>query len=152
MEELVSLLKKRKYTIASIESLTAGLFASTIAEVSGASAVLKGGLVTYQTACKLDVLGISPDIVSSYGVISKETVLAMAQKGYEMFQSDIVVSFSGNAGPDVMEGKDVGLVHMAICFHQKMYEYAMIFKGSRNEVRRQAVCFMCEKLKEIINF
>lgn len=152
MQELVALLKEKKYTIASIESLTAGLFASKMAEVSGASAVLKGGLVTYQTICKEKVLGIDPIKIETYGVISKEIADEMALKGAQLFQSDITVSFSGNAGPDVMDNKAVGLVHMAIVFKGNLYSYEHIFTGTRNEIREASVKFMCEKIKNLKNF
>lgn len=152
MKELVALLKKHQYTIASVESLTAGLFSSKIAEVSGASAVLKGALVTYQTIIKEKVLGIDKALIDQYGVISKEVADAMAIKGKELFQSDISVSFSGNAGPDVMDNKAVGLVHMAIVQHETLYSYERIFAGTRNEIREKAVLFMCEQIKKINNF
>lgn len=150
MEELVSLLTKNNLTIASIESLTAGLFASKLAEVPHASAVLKGGLITYQTSCKEDVLHIDKAIIKEYGVISKEVADEMAFKGYELFQSDIIVSFSGNAGPQVMDDKEVGLVHMAIYYLGQLNSYRQVFQGERNEIRLQAVEFMKDQVKNII--
>lgn len=151
MQELVTLLKQRQYTIASIESLTAGLFSSKLAEVSGASAVLKGALVTYQTICKEKVLKIDKQCIDTYGVISKEVADQMALQGAKMFETDIVVSFSGNAGPDTMDNKVAGLVHMGLWYKGKLFSYEMIFKGSRNEVRMQAVDFMCAQIKNVIN-
>ena len=152
MQTLVKLLKKHQYTIASIESLTAGLFSSKLAEVSGASAVLKGALVTYQTIWKEKVLQVDKNCIDTYGVISKEVADQMAIKGAEMFQSDIVVSFSGNAGPDVMDHKPVGLVHMGLWYQGKLFSYEMIFKGTRNEIREQAVAFMCKQIINVIDF
>lgn len=146
METLIARLIEKKYTIASIESVTAGLFAAKIAEVSGASAVLKGGLVTYQTSCKEDVLHVDTALIKKFGVISKEVADDMALKGKAMFQSDIVVSFSGNAGPDVMDCKPVGLVHMAIAFNEHIYSYQQQFVGTRNEIREQA----CEYMEKCI--
>lgn len=151
MQALVKLLIERQYSIASIESLTAGLFASKLAEVSGASAVLKGALVTYQTSCKEEVLHVDADTIKKYGVISKEVADAMAIKGKEMFQSDLVVSFSGNAGPLAWENKEVGLVHMGLYFKDTLYSYKEVFKGDRNEIREQCVSYMCDKIKTIIN-
>lgn len=150
MKELVSLLSENNLAIASIESLTAGLFASKLAEVSNASAVLKGGLVTYQTSCKEDVLHIDKALISEFGVISKEVADAMAIQGFKMFNSDVIVSFSGNAGPQVMDEKEVGLVHMAIYYQGHLTSYQQIFLGERNEIRLQAVEFMKEQVKNII--
>ena len=70
MKALIERLKKDRLTIGSCESLTAGLFVSTIAEVSGASAVLKGGIVTYWTECKVNVVHVREEIVEKYGVVS----------------------------------------------------------------------------------
>lgn len=150
MKELVEILKKKQYSIASIESLTAGLFTSKIAEVSGASAILKGGLVTYMTSCKRDVLHIDADLINDYGVISKQIAEAMVIKGMDMFKTDIVVSFTGNAGPDVMDDKPVGLVHMAINFENEIYTYEYIFKGNRNQIREQACGYMNRQLLNLL--
>ena len=74
----------------------------------------------------------------------------MAMKGHAMFQSDLVVSFSGNAGPVAWENKEVGLVHMGLYFHGTLYSFKEVFKGNRNEIREQCVIYMCEKIKNII--
>lgn len=150
MKELVELLNKKQYTIASIESLTAGLFTSKIAEVSGASAILKGGLVTYMTTCKSDVLHVDVKLIENYGVISKQIAEAMVIKGMEMFQTDIVVSFTGNAGPEVMDNKPVGLVHMGINIHGQIYTYEQLFNGDRNYIREQACWYVCKQLLELL--
>ena len=150
MHALVQLLKQKHLTIASIESLTAGLFASSLAEVPGASNVLKGALVTYQTRCKEEVLHVDKDIILTYGVISKEVAEAMVLQGKKMFHSDIVVSFTGNAGPDVMDEKEVGLVHMSVLYQEELSSFAVQFKGSRNEIRKQAVSYLSKEIMKIL--
>lgn len=150
MKELVDLLRKHNLTIASIESLTAGLFASSVAEIPGASNVLKGALVTYQTACKIDVLKIDRSIIKNHGVVSKEVAQAMTEKGFEMFKTDIVVSCTGNAGPDVLDGKPVGMVCMAILSNGRTKLYEEIFSGTRNEIREKVVYYLVEKINEIL--
>lgn len=146
MEKLVQALLEKKYTLASIESLTAGLFAAQMAEVSGASAVLKGALVTYQTCIKEDVLHVDKALIAKYRVISKECAIAMATQGKKMFGSDIVVSFSGNAGPQVMDDKPVGLVHMAMLIQDTLWHFEETFQGERNAIRQQACAFMEKQL------
>ncbi len=146
MEALISLLRKKQMTIASVESLTAGMFASHLANVPHASSVLKGALVTYQTCCKTDILHVDNNTIDTYGVISVETAEAMARQGASMFQTDIVVSFSGNAGPDVMEDKPAGLVCMAIWIKGHCEVYEKQFCGSRNEVRNASCEFMKQEL------
>lgn len=96
MKALIERLKKDRLTIGSCESLTAGLFASTIAEVSGASAVLKGGIVTYWTECKVNVVHVREEIVEKYGVVSAPCAKEMAEKARLLLDVDLCVSFSGN--------------------------------------------------------
>ncbi len=150
MKDLVALLIQKQYTIASVESLTAGLFASKIAQVPGASKVLYGGLITYQSECKQEVLHVDAKVIKKYGVISKEVADAMALQGQKMFACDVVVSFSGNAGPDAMDGKPVGLVHMAIVVKQQLYSFENVFAGDRETIRNEACLYMYEKLLEIL--
>ena len=119
-------------TLSSIESLTGGLFASTITSIPGASKYFKGTIVTYQNEIK-EKLGID----TTRGVINREVALSMSRIGRKFFNSDICVSFTGNAGPDGMDNKPVGLVFIAI--NEEVFE--LNFKGSRNEIRRKAVEF-----------
>ena len=67
MKELVQILKEKGMTIGSCESLTAGLFTSRMAEVPGASAVLKGGIVTYHTQIKETVAQVSHEVIRDHG-------------------------------------------------------------------------------------
>lgn len=151
MKELVQLLTEKKLTISSVESLTAGLFCAKMAEVEHASAVLYGGIVTYQTDCKRAVLKIDENLIAKYGVVSKECAIAMVNKGAELLNSDIVVSFTGNAGPTGMENKPVGLVYLGIKYLNNVYSFELNLKGTRNEIREQAVVIMCDKVKEVIS-
>ena len=139
MKALIERLKRDGLTIVSCESLTAGLFASTIAEVSGASAVLKGGIITYWTECKVNVVHVSEEVVRQYGVVSAQCAREMAEKARVLLDVDVCVSFTGNAGPDTMEGKPAGLVYCAIAdhTHTKVYEFQLAQK--RNALRKELV-------------
>ncbi len=150
MGELLALLKERGLTIGSCESLTAGLFTSQLAAVSGASAVLKGGIVTYQTAVKEQVVGVDHHVIAHDGVISASCAVEMARKAKELLACDICVSFTGNAGPDVMEGKPVGRVYCAIAYQERVHTYELQLSGSRNEIRMQAVMRMNAELIRLI--
>lgn len=152
MEKLVELLKKSHYTLSSCESFTVGKFGASIGSVSGASYVYKGTLVTYQTEIKLNVLKVNQHLVDSFGVVSKEVATAMAVNGKALFDSDICVSFTGNAGPEAMEDKPVGLVYMAIAFNEEVetFEYRLI--GSRISIQCQAVEIIKSLLiKKLVN-
>lgn len=148
MKALIERLKKDRLTIGSCESLTAGLFASTIAEVSGASAVLKGGIVTYWTECKVNVVHVREEIVKKYGVVSAPCAKEMAEKA-RLLDVDLCVSFSGNAGPDTMEGKPAGLVYCAIADRHRCEVYEFHLTMERNALRKKLVE---EMGKQVIRF
>lgn len=95
MKELVQMLKENGMTIGSCESLTAGLFTSRMAEVPGASAVLKGGIVTYHTQIKETVAQVSHEVIRDYGVISAECAREMAEHVRRLLDVDLCVSFTG---------------------------------------------------------
>lgn len=150
METLLALLKERNLTIGSCESLTAGLFTSQLAAISGASSVLKGGIVTYQTAVKEQLVGVDAHVIEQDGVVSAACAAEMAAKARQLLACDICVSFTGNAGPDVMEGKPVGCVYCAIADQKGVHTYRLQLSGSRNEIRMQAVMQMKAELIRLI--
>lgn len=150
MEELLALLTQHGLTIGSCESLTAGLFTAQLAAVSGASAVLKGGIVTYQTAVKEQVVGVDPQVIKRDGVVSASCAAEMARRAKDLLACDICVSFTGNAGPSVMEGKPVGRVYCAIAYADKVNTYELQLSGSRNEIRMQAVMRMTAEVIRLL--
>lgn len=148
--KLVHELKERKLTIGSVESLTAGLFCSKVAEIPGASAVLRGGLVTYASELKTVLANVDKNLIETKGVVSEEVAKAMAVGGKEKLNVDICVSFTGNAGPTVLDNKKVGEVYMGIAFNDKTNVFHHIFAGDRNEIRNCAVQFACEKILQML--
>lgn len=151
MEAIISLLKNHNLTISSAESITGGLFASEIVSISGSSQVFKGSIVSYANDVKRDVLKIDPFEIEQYGVVSQQVADKMAKSVAEIMETDIAVSFTGNAGPDVMENKAVGLVYTSIYFKGKMFSFEDIFSGNRNEIRLQAVESMKTRLYDLLN-
>ncbi len=139
-KELVQLCKEYKVTISSCESLTAGLFTSTVASVAGASSILKGGLVTYFTQMKTTLAGVDENIIATYGVISEECASHMAVCTQKLMDVDYCVSFTGNAGPEAWEEKPAGRVYCAIASRNHVDVYGFQCRNlERNEVRRYVV-------------
>ncbi len=150
-KELISLCTQYQVTVSSCESLTAGLFTSTLADIPGASAVLKGGLVTYFTEMKEILAHIDHSIVLNNGVVSKECAQAMAENTREITKADYCVSFTGNAGPSMMEDKPAGRVYCAIATKERTYHYMFQWLDvQRNEVRQNVVDKMIEYLLNVI--
>ncbi len=150
-QEIIRICTEKEKTIASCESLTAGLFSSTIASNPGASQVLKGGIVTYFTEMKEKLVKVDPKIVLEYGVVSEACALAMAENTLKLMDVDYCVSFTGNAGPSVMEGKPAGCVYCAIATVQKSFVYHFQCDHlTRNEVRAYVVEQMLKHLYDLV--
>lgn len=135
---LVALLEDSGVNIATAESCTGGLIAAEIVGVPGASEVFYEGLVTYNNNAKMDRLGVSPETLMSFGAVSEETAIEMAN-GLLDSNVAIGVSTTGIAGPQGgTNEKPVGLVYIAVVSENKTEVYKNVFGGSRNTVRRKA--------------
>ena len=88
-EALVATLKARGWTLATAESLTAGLVAATIADVPGASAVLRGGLVVYATDLKHVLADVPQNVLDLHGAVSAETARALATGAAARCRADV---------------------------------------------------------------
>ena len=149
VEKVNSYLREKGLTLGSVESFTGGLFAQQITSVSGASKFYKGGYITYATEEKVNLLLIPQSEVDKYGVVSKEIAYHMANNARQLLKVDVCVSFTGNAGPEAMEGKPVGEVHIGIATKESAQVYSLLLEGNRNEIQAQAVDFALEKLLKI---
>src|SRR5207244_2369303 len=104
-------LKERHLTIATAESVTGGLVAQRLTQVPGASEVLWGGVVAYDTRIKVALLGVPQSLIDEHGIISAPVVEAMALGCRARFQTNLAVSTVGLAGPGGgTTEKPVGLV------------------------------------------
>lgn len=138
-EEYLALLESKKLTLGSAESLTGGLFASTITGVPGASKVFKGSLVTYAIETKAALLGIDLSTIKEHGVVSSVVAFQMASLARKKLNVDLAVSFTGNAGPDALDGLPVGTVFIGIATKSSTSVIPMRYHGSRNEIRKACV-------------
>ncbi len=149
VEQVNKHFRDKGLTLGSVESFTGGLFAQSITAVSGASKFYKGGYITYATEEKINLICVPEDVIEEKGVVSKEVAYYMANNARQLLKVDVCVSFTGNAGPDAMEGKPVGEVHIGIASKDSAQVYSLLLKGNRNEIQQQAVDFVLEKLLEI---
>ena len=109
------LLKERDLTLATAESCTGGRVAERITALPGVSSVYRGGVVSYWTSVKADVLGVPQAILDQHGAVSEETARAMAEGARRITGADIGVSVTGVAGPDRDERDNpVGLVYIGL--------------------------------------
>ena len=150
MKALVELLVEKRLSISTCESFTAGLFAYELGKIPGVSEVYKGSVIAYQSEIKHTVLGIDPMILDTCGVVSREVAEQMAQSGQRMFASDICISFTGNAGPNVLEGKACGLWFASIRYRDQQFDFEFLDVMDRNALQLHAVQTMMSRLVEII--
>ncbi|MDX3929399.1 MAG: CinA family protein [Shinella sp.] len=104
----------RNFMVATAESCTGGLIAGALTEVSGSSAVVDRGFVTYSNLAKEQMLGVDPATLSAHGAVSRETALEMASGALSRSQATLSIAVTGIAGPGGGSAeKPVGLVHLA---------------------------------------
>src|ERR1700748_2548683 len=111
---LVADLTVRKQSVATAESLTAGLLAATLAGVPGASEVLRGGLITYTEHTKVVLAGVAPQILDEVGPVAGPTARALAVGARQRCDATWGVGLTGVAGPEPHGGHDVGTVFMGL--------------------------------------
>lgn len=147
--ELVSVAALECITVGFAESLTGGLISSSVVAVPGASAVLKGSIVSYTNEVKENVLGVSPDIISAHTEVSAECAKAMAEGAKSVLGVDLAVSVTGIAGPTgELPGKPVGTVYMGYCFRDISGALRLNFEGDRDTIR---TCTVLEALNQAIS-
>lgn len=145
------LLTDAKLTLATAESCTGGKIAATIAAVAGASRYFNGSVVSYATASKEDVLGISAELIQKHTVVSAAVAQAMALSAQKMFQTDFAIATTGNAGPSKGDSSaEVGTVFIALATPVGVQVEEFNFGQPREKVIDRAVNKALELLyKEI---
>lgn len=101
--------------IAVAESCTGGLVSAAITEIAGSSQIFEAGFVTYSNEMKLSLLGVSLDVLETFGSVSVAVAWGMARGALEKTEADVAVAITGIAGPDGgTEKKPVGTVVFAV--------------------------------------
>lgn len=148
---LVAHFRERQLMLSTAESCTGGLIAGALTEISGSSAVVDRGFVTYTNQAKMDLLGVLPATLDQFGAVSRETALQMVRGALYRSKADVAVAVTGIAGPTGGSvEKPVGLVHLAAAsrsgrmIHREM-RYGAIGRGA---VRLATVATALEMLME----
>jgi nicotinamide-nucleotide amidase len=151
-KEVIEANRKVGRTVAIAESCTGGLVCAALTEIPGSSEVFEAGYVTYSNASKIDDLGVSEEVVETFGAVSVATAWAMARGALSASKADIAVAITGIAGPGGgTPSKPVGTVVFAraergadpsqIVADQKLFE-----EKDRAGVRLQAALCALELL------
>lgn len=124
-------LRQRGWTLALAESLTGGLIGSRLTAVPGASDVFRGGLVSYASDVKFDLLDVPEG-----PVVSEEAVTAMARGAAKLLGADCAIAVTGVAGPDPLDGEDPGTVWMATLVKGEVEATKVKFPFDRERTRQ----------------
>jgi nicotinamide-nucleotide amidase len=150
---LVADLTVRNQSIATAESLTAGLLAATIAGVAGASEVLRGGLITYTEHTKVLLAGVAPEILDEVGPVAAPTARALAVGARQRCEATWGVGLTGVAGPEPHGGHEVGTVFMGLAGpedHSVTEVVELQFSGTRWDIRIAAVRESISRLRALV--
>ncbi len=128
-------LEERGVTLGTAESLTGGGLGELLTSVPGASKVYVGGVISYATRVKVDLLGVPVEIMYGDGAVSAACARAMAAGVRNALGTDVGVSTTGVAGPDRQEGKPAGTVFVAVSDASGEAVRALHLGGDRAEIR-----------------
>ncbi len=147
-----NLFKQKNKTLAVAESCTGGQIAAAITAIPGASAYFKGGMVTYATHSKVELLKIDQKLIDEHSVVSAPVAEAMAKAVKEWYQADYAVSTTGNAGPSKGDSNaDVGTVFIGIATPEGVFSQEFKMGSQRERVISKSVNKAFELLqKEIL--
>lgn len=151
---VVELLAKHSITISTAESCTGGLVAKYITDISGASSVFWGGVVSYDNSVKMNVLGVDGDTLCQFGAVSSQVAEQMATGVARLCKTDIGVSTTGIAGPSGgTPEKPVGTVYIGIFIKGKAHSKRLCIDPSltRDEIRHESVNKLLSYIIDKIN-
>lgn len=145
--DLLKQLEDKGLKLAIAESLTGGMLCSELVSVAGASNVVLGSVVAYQTGLKVSALGVNPQLLESNGAVDPEVAVQMAEgirsrMSLQLLlatESVIGVSTTGVAGPDAQDGKPVGTVFISVAGKHGVKVWEEHFEGDRTAIRNQSV-------------
>ena len=130
----------RGKTLVTAESLTGGGIGAALTSVSGASAVYKGGIISYTNEIKHKLLGVPMEILKEYGAVSAPTAKVMAEGARKALEADVAVSVTGLAGPTGDEfGNPVGTVFIGYSDENGTLVKPCLFSGDRESIRNQTI-------------
>jgi nicotinamide-nucleotide amidase len=125
--------------LAVAESCTGGLLGARITDVPGSSDVFVGGVIAYDNALKMDLLGVPETLLAEHGAVSEPVARAMAEGAARRFGVTAAISVTGVAGPGGgTPEKPVGTVWIGCSYNGTVDTRRSLFPGSRHEIRARA--------------
>lgn len=147
---LLDLLRGRGETVATAESLTAGMVCAALTEVPGASDVVRGGLVVYATALKHDLAGVDATLLAERGAVHPDVASMLASGARRRCGADWGIGLTGVAGPDPQDGAAPGTVYLGFAGPAGVTVRSVRLPGGRHDVRSGAVRAALEHWEELL--
>jgi nicotinamide-nucleotide amidase len=153
---LIAELTARHLSIAVAESLTGGLLVAELVRVPGASVVVNGGVVAYQTELKHSLLGVDSSILNVHGPVHPDVAKQMAVGARTYLavggeRADIGVATTGVAGPDWQGGLPPGTVFIGLSMGPGSWSIPLLLSGDRAAIRAETVALAIEAVSELID-
>ncbi|CAN5131763.1 CinA family protein [soil metagenome] len=153
--EIVATLTARHHTIAVAESLTGGLLVAELIRTPGASAVVLGGVVAYNTELKHTVLGVDAEVLAAHGAVHPDVAAQMSAGVRDALAvagepAHIGISTTGVAGPDPQDGQAVGTVYLGFAIGSTVRTKHLQLTGSREDIRSAVVYESLVELKNLL--
>jgi nicotinamide-nucleotide amidase len=153
---LVASLAERHLTIAVAESLTGGQLVAELVRIPGASAVVAGGVVAYQTALKHSLLHVDAGLLAEHGAVHRDVARQMAigvraALAVDGRPADIGLATTGVAGPKPQDGQSVGTVYLGVSFGEQAWAIHLRLSGDRAEIRASTVEHAIEAVRQLID-
>jgi nicotinamide-nucleotide amidase len=147
-EAVASLLASRRKTLATAESVTAGLVGARLAAVPGISAWYRGGVLAYDNRLKVELLGVPQPLLDAHGAVSAQVAEAMAIGCRTRLRTDLAVSTVGIAGPAAAApDKPVGLVYVGLAWDGGATSVSFSWTGTRDEVRSRTASLALNRVR-----
>lgn len=150
MTSLHQLCLDHNVSLACAESMSGGAFSASITAMENASHYFRGGIVSYSTQSKIDLLDVSPQLIESYGVYSHECVKAMTLGVRKAFNADLCVAISGEAGSQHNSLDQLHVVYSCILFHDKIETFKDSMDGNRNDIIKKSVEMLHQRCISLI--
>ena len=153
--EIIEILTARHHTIAVAESLTGGLLVAELIRTPGASHVVSGGVVAYNTELKHTLLGVDAEVLAAHGAVHPDVAAHMAVGVRNRLAvggepAHIGVSTTGVAGPDPQDGQPVGTVFLGFAIGSDVRTSQLALSGSRDGIRSAVVYESLLQLRSLI--
>jgi nicotinamide-nucleotide amidase len=148
--ELLDTLRRRRETVATAESLTAGMLCAALTDVPGASDVVRGGMVVYATDLKQRLLDVDPVLLAEHGAVHPKVAEMLATGVRQRCDADWGIGLTGVAGPAQQDGVMPGTVHLGFAGPGGTTVRSVRLEGDRHAIRTAAVRVALEHFQELL--